>query len=255
MGNLQQVVYRAVQAVVRPVLYVHFLTQRKHAADLIPPGDGRGEIPGPDPQRVVFVGEATALGYRTHSQDLGIAAQFARRWSQNQHVGVRWSVLPFPDLTIRTAMKAGINQEALGDVDIVVVMAGIGDVMRFTPPKTWEESITDFLTTTSAALPDNAQIFIAEIPPLGLSGDTPNLLRKMAGAHAKDLNAITRRVISKANRDVTLFPFPLEHLKDLENPDSAQAGVTYSSWARLLVETVLSSRAAGQETHPEEQPS
>jgi hypothetical protein len=242
MSNQQRLFYGVVQSVVRPLLFVNFLLQRKKASDSTPTGDNGGIVPGPDLQRVIFIGEATAVGYRTHSQDLGIAAQFARQWNSRNQVGVEWSIRLFPDLTIRTAMKTPLDHEALREVSIVVLMAGIGDVMRFTRPREWRREMTDFLARITSLLSEGAQVFVAAIPPLGLSGDTPGLVRRMAGAHAMELNAITRH-IAAGYPNVSLFPFPMEHLKDLEYPDSAHVGRTYSGWARQLVDAVTGTSA------------
>jgi hypothetical protein len=242
MAGLQQRWYGALQVGLRPLLFAQFVVQRQEVSRSLSRGANAGTIPGVDTQRVLFVGEATAVGYGTHSQDLGIAAHFARQLGRSHDIGVSWSIIPFPDLTIRTSMKVLADPAVLDGVDILVVMAGIGDSIRFTPPRIWERTLQEFLTAARSRLPEHARIFVATIPPIGQSGDTPARIRKMAGAHAVELNAATDRVIA-GQEGVATFPFPLDHVKDIVNPRKAHISKTYADWARMLLDVVLDTPA------------
>jgi hypothetical protein len=71
---------RIAQAAVRPVIFVQYVALRAGLQSNVFPRDaGEGVVPGEDPQRVLVMGEATAVGFGVLSHELGMAGHFARR--------------------------------------------------------------------------------------------------------------------------------------------------------------------------------
>jgi len=96
-----------------------------------------GRLPGPLPVLIAVIGEGTAIGYQTVSTDLTLAAQLARRIARRTNRGVQWQAMATPDFTIRTVQQLIRDNPQLIVVDVLVVLLGIGDTIRFTPPRIW----------------------------------------------------------------------------------------------------------------------
>jgi lysophospholipase L1-like esterase len=220
--------------------YVPYRLMRRQMEEAPFPSDaGEGGLPGPRPVQVGVIGEATAIGYQTTSADVTVAAQLSHRIARRTGRGVRWQALATPDYTIRTAQRLIRENPQLIVVDVVVVLIGIGDAIRFTPPRIWRLAMHAALSDLRAHLDPGAVILIAEIPPLELSHETPAFLRPRIGRHVQTLNAVTR-IAARRYANTTCIPFPSEQVHDFETPDGQGTfyGRVYSSWASMMVEHV-----------------
>ncbi|MFD3444428.1 hypothetical protein ACFDTO_07505 [Microbacteriaceae bacterium 4G12] len=210
----------------------------------IPRDSGHGTVAGRDPLRVAFIGDAAAVGYGTVSQQLGVAAHYARLLSRRDHRGVNWVTAHFPKFTMHRATELTSHAAFWNDLDRVVVIAGIGDAVSLMPVGTWTRSLDEMLTTMRSRLPAAATITVAEIPPLELSSSIPPCVRRLISAHIDDLNRATRTVVDRHQRARTVI---LSEKRVIDLSEACDTGVSglYLAWARALL-AVDSSGVNGQ---------
>jgi hypothetical protein len=204
-----------------------------------PPGATEGSLPGDRPVLVTIIGEATAIGYQTLTADLTLGAQLARRIDRDSHRGVRWQALTTPDYTIRTAQQLFRDNPQLILADVIVVLLGIGDSLRSTPPWVWRKHLRILIADLSAHLSDSAVILVAEVPPLELSTETPARMARRVGEHLRVLNAETRAVVARFPNAVSV-PFPTAMVHEFATPDGHGTfyGRVYRAWAAVMAEHV-----------------
>jgi len=230
---------RIAQAVVRPAIFMQYLALRAGLQSNVFPRDaGAGTVPGDEPQRVIVIGEATAVGFGVLSHELGLAGHFARQLARRTARGVEWETRPFSDLTIHTAAGTVRDGELLAGVDVVLLMVGVGDSIRLTPQRTWRRLLCATIDDLTRGLPAGARVFVSEVPPLKESAGLPEPWRTIADRHGRLLNRVTAEVIA-SRPAVASVGFPAESVIDLGDPDSAQASRVYAAWARAFLTRML----------------
>jgi hypothetical protein len=230
---------RIVQAAARPAIFVQYVALRAGLRGTVFPRDaGSGVVSGDDPQRVLVIGEATAVGFGVLSHELGMAGHFSRQLSRRTGRGVEWATRPFSDLTIHTAAGTVRDRALLDGVDVVLLMVGVGDSIRLTPQRTWRRLLCAALEDLARGLPAGARVLIPEVPPLNESVGIPAAWRAVAARHARLLNRVTDEIVA-SRPEVVAVPFPGESVIDLGDPDAAQASRVYASWSRAFVHRML----------------
>jgi hypothetical protein len=204
-----------------------------------PEGATGGSLPGSCPVLVSIIGEATAVGFQTVTADLTLGAQLARRIDRDSRRGVRWQALTTPDYTIRTARQLLHDNPQLILADVVVVLLGIGDSLRFTPPWVWRKHLRALLVDLREHIAESAVILVAEVPPLELSSETPARMAPRVGEHLRVLNDETRSVVAQFPHAVSV-PFPTAMVHEFVTPDGNDTfyGRVYRSWAAVMAEHI-----------------
>jgi hypothetical protein len=232
--------------VVRDIAYAamafvpYQVMRRRVARAPFPAGASGGLRPGSCPVVLTIMGEATAVGFQTLTADLTLGAQLARRLDRESGGrGVRWQALTTSDYSIRTAQQLFRDNPHLILSDIVVVLLGIGDSLRFTPPWVWRRHLRTLLTDLREHLAESAVILIAEVPPLELSPETPSRMASRIGAHLRVLNGETRLLAMQFPNTVSV-PFPTAMVHEFGTPDGQETfyGRVYRSWAAVMHEHV-----------------
>ncbi|MDO4067358.1 hypothetical protein [Clavibacter michiganensis] len=133
-----------------------------------------------------------------------VGAQLGRRLHQRSNRGVQWQAMATSDFTIRTARILLRENPRLVVVDIMIVILGIGDAVRFTTPNAWRAQLADL----QRHLASTVTILIAEIPPLKLSPEVPMSIAHRGGHHANVLNVVTRDVVADIDMAQSAFRSP-----------------------------------------------
>jgi hypothetical protein len=219
--------------------FMDYLVRRAGASEGIYPSDEpSGVIDGPDPDRVVVIGEATALGYGVLTHRMGVAAQFASLLSVHTGRGAEWMTVGLPGSRIRSAVRVVEAEDSRwAHTDFVIVIAGIADTFQLTSVRTWSRHVRVTIDALVAVLPVDAQILLAEIPPLSGDGGMTALARVAAARQARRLNQATRVVVAACTRcRVVAFPTGLE--QELWHPQTRPAKYAdlYRRWAKAILE-------------------
>jgi hypothetical protein len=224
-------------APLRGVRIVEFVFKRRDAAgDIYPDDPDRGVVPGPDPERVVFLGERgeLSLGVRTH--ELSLPAFFARHRAAQTGRGVRWSIAAPPSSSVRDAPAVVVKHgHELPGCDHVVVLLGITDSLLVIPPSVWEEQLRLTVDTLLQALPPRSRITFGDIPPLDNAGSLSAPARIAAGIQGRALND-RMKLVARDYATVSVVDFPEELTRSVWRPESEEHRYrdTYKVWGSHL---------------------
>jgi hypothetical protein len=229
-----------VRGTTRMVNFVEYLFRRgDHSGDIYPTDASFGRVEGPDPDRIVVIGEATAMGYGVLTHHMGIAAQFARQLSIHTRRGADWSILPLTGNRLRSAPRLiGQVGSKVAGADFVILIAGIVDTLALTSTRAWTRQLTATIDAILEHLPIDGQILVAAIPPLNADGGMSPLARLATGHQARVLNQATTKVVARHPR-CSLVRFPVELRHQLWRPESRPAtyAIMYEAWARTMLVT------------------
>jgi len=230
-----------VRAVVRAISYAGFqLRRRDHSGDIYPSDEAAGFVGGPCPDRIIVIGEATAMGYGVLTHELGLASRFARQHSARSGRGAEWWTIPIPENLIGNAPQLIHDiRGRLAYADIVIVVAGIVDTLSLTTSTAWRRQLTATLDSLRLYLPMDALILVPRIPPLSQAGAIPPIMRWASSHQAELLNRVSSAVLTARPSCGTVdFPSGLDNqLWHIETSPAAYRGL-YSTWAAALVDAV-----------------
>ncbi|MFP7832605.1 hypothetical protein [Marisediminicola sp. LYQ134] len=221
----------------RTVNAVEYLMRRSDArADIFPQDEPRGVIDGPTPDRILVIGEGTAVGLGVLTFELAVAAHFARRHAAVTGRGVEWAALEVPGFRLTNAVSTIDSAEsALRDVDVVVIMLGITDTLLLTSRRRWREGMSATLDALLERIPAEATVLVADVSPMEKVVSISRAGRAAGGRHARALNAINRELLESRARCLRV-PFPPEFLHQLWRPAGEQTrwSQLYAAWATSM---------------------
>jgi len=241
--GLRQLMRDASIAIARPVGFLEYLFRRTDTSgDIFPTDSSSGVVPGANPERIIVLGESTAVGLGMLTHELGLAGHLARQYQVRTGRGVEWSTMGLPDRKLRSAPaligdRTARENTVFEGTDIVVMMAGIADTLSLTSARRWRVQLIATLDALQRELPADAHVAVAEIPPMDNAGSISRTARMAAGAHARQLNEVTRSVIAQRT-GASSIPFPQELTRSLWKPESQQASYLrmYTIWATGILE-------------------
>jgi hypothetical protein len=238
MPRLTLHVLRALRAAPsRGARLAEFLYRRRDAdGDIYPHDADHGTVAGPDPDRVLFLGEKgqLSLGVRTH--ELSLPAFYARRRATATGRGVSWSIAAVGSASLKDAPAEVVARAPhLSGCDDVVLLFGITDALRVVSPSTWETALRQTIDLLIQGLPRGGHVTISEIPPLGNAGSLSAPARLAAGLHGRALNARTR-LVAEDYAPVSVVEFPEELTRSVWRPESEEHRYrdTYRVWGEHL---------------------
>jgi hypothetical protein len=218
--------------------FVEYVFRRDDkSGDIYPSDEPQGVIAGENPERVVVLGEASAVGLGVTRHELGMAGHVARLLATRTAHGVRWWAFGVRGQRIGTVPAAvNENRELLERADVVVLMIGIADSLCLTSRRSWDADMTASIDALIRILPRDATVLVTRIPPMNKVGSVSRLARLAAGRRARIFNSITDTIVSRHPR-CTMVPFPESLQQDLWVPESREESYVgmYSAWAASAV--------------------
>ena len=218
--------------------FVEYVFRRNDkSGDIYPTDDPFGVIAGENPERIVVLGEANAVGLGVTRHTLGMAGHVARLMASRTAHGVRWWAIGVRGQRIRT-LPAAVeeNRELLERADLVVLMMGIVDTLSLTTRQSWATHVTTSLDALMHTIPNGTTVLVTQIPPMDNAGSVSRLARFAAGRQARAFNAITADVVSR-HPHCSMVPFPDSLQQNLWVPESREGPYVgmYSAWAASAV--------------------
>jgi hypothetical protein len=200
----------AAVALARPTLRLHLLLyMREMEAGIFPQHDDASAVPGPDPERVLFVGDIGVAGYGVLLAGMAMPAQVAARRTSATGRGMEWESIAAYDMTARKA-AAAIADRAAAPLDLAVVALGIPDVLVATSVEEWTDRLTD------------------RFQPI------PMVARKLLQAQVGRLNRATA-LLDDPGRGVIHAPYPDISGTRLHVRDRFSYRVMHAHWAEAIM--------------------
>lgn len=217
--------------------------RRDEGGDIYPDDASRGIVAGPAFDRILVLGEGTAVGLGVSVSDLAMGAQLARELSHGTRKGVHWSSIALDRFRLDSAPALIRDTPSIATVDLVIVIAGITDTLRLTSLRAWELAVTDTLAALESLLSRDAVIVFAEIPPMDNAGSISRIARATSGRRAAAFNAATRRLVLGRDRAISVaFPASLRNEVWLPGSRESSYATMYALWADAVVVAILDER-------------
>ena len=224
----------AAVALARPTLRLHLhLYMREMEAGIFPQHDDASAVPGPDPERVLFVGDIGVAGYGVLLAGMAMPAQVAARRTSATGRGMEWESIAAYDMTARTA-AAVIADRAAAPLARAVVALGIPDVLVATSVEEWTDRLTGIIASIRAQAGDGCRIVVTGIPPMDRFQPIPMVARKLLQAQVGRLNRATA-LLDDPGRGVIHAPYPDISGTRLHVRDRFSYRVMHAHWAEAIM--------------------
>ncbi|PPF55137.1 esterase [Clavibacter michiganensis] len=224
----------AVAAVARPSLRLYLLLyMREMEAGIFPQHDDVSTAPGPDPERVLFIGDIGVAGYGVLLAGMAMPAQIAARRAAQTGRGVEWESIAAYDMTARKA-AAVIAGRAPAPLDLAVVALGIPDVLVATSVEEWIDRLTAIVRTVRGQAGDGCRIVVTGIPPMDRFQPSPMVGRKLLQAQISRLNRATTR-LHDPEHGVSHAPYPDISGRRLLVRDRFSYRMLHAYWAEAIM--------------------
>ncbi len=216
---------------IAPVLLGQALSVRRKV-QVLPEADGprQGRLGDGPALRLLVIGDSSAAGVGSQTQDEALLGQLVRRLSAVHSV----DYLLLAETGARTQDALAWLAQIRDPFDLVVTAIGVNDVTKATP-------LGRFLEGQSALwhrLQHHhgvQQILVSGIPPVGLFPALPQPLRWVVGARASDFGAALAQ-LAGATEGVEHVGFDADFVADEMASDGFHPGpAVYDKWAEALV--------------------
>lgn len=203
---------------------------RRGMLDSIPqPNDlPRASAPGPEPGRVLLIGNGPVAGLGVTSHELALPGHLARQIAALTQRGVELQLIEHKDLTIGNAARY-FRDESTDDYDLIVCMVGSPDAVYLTTVDEWHDHLSRLLGHFVHSAP-RAGILAVGIPPTSALRLVPGVAAAVIDARVIELNEVTLDATSLwAGADYLPFSPPAE-----PDGDRHRSAATYGRWAALI---------------------
>jgi GAF domain-containing protein len=191
-----------------------------------------GHAAGPDPDRVLVLGNGPAVGWGVRSHDLALPGTLARALSARTGRGADVDALADADVTVATAASFVAGRD-LGRYDAVVVVLGMSDALSLVSTARWVAGLSALLDALEEAVDPSCEIVVAGIQA---PSSVPKFTMRPGGlvdSHAEALNRVTETLCApRARVRVMVPPEPAAVPPGLGEPP--RASVPYPVWAAAL---------------------
>src|SRR6195952_2147349 len=166
--------------------------------DLVPhPLDAaRQFVAGPDPDRVLVLGNGPAIGFGVLTQELALPGQLARRLGKQTGRGVVVDVLARRGTTAAAAPQL-LDEARMDHYDAVVLCIGSSDAYNLLPEEHWRTDLAQLTDALRAATTPTTVIAVLGIQPLQRPNAALGRAGRLVESHAKRLDRIAEDVCAR----------------------------------------------------------
>lgn len=216
----------------RPLLRLHFVHYKRDVSQaLFPEDDPEFEIAGPDPDRLLFIGDVAVAGYGVLRHGMTAASQTARFVARDRGRGCSWKTIAATDLT--AAHVAQMPTLDAANTDVVVIMLGVPDVLLATSSKTWAANLVTIVERIREQAGPGCRILFAGIPPMADFRPIPAVARTMMTLQIERFNGVTQFTASRL-ANAFYLPFPTWRVGEMYVQDLFSWKSLHEMWGRVL---------------------
>ncbi|MCU1529813.1 MAG: hypothetical protein JWP75_3576 [Frondihabitans sp.] len=231
----------------RPLLRISFaLYQLEVRRNLYPRDALVDTVYGPDPERLLFVGDVAASGHGVLSHGLTVASRTAAIMAGESGRGMSWSVIAETNLTL-AALLARPRLGAEG-VEVAFVLLGIPDVLLITRSEDWARDLALLarrIQDESGRGSSGCRVLVAGVPPLSDFRPISATLRRIITKQVDRLNAVSSDVAT-STPGLTFVPFPAWRIGDMYIKQLFSWKALHETWAQSLAAAVAGGAAGGK---------
>ncbi len=210
-----------------PLLLMQLFWVRRKAVQMPEPSGPRRGITGHGaPQRLLVIGDSSAVGVGVETQSQALTPQLARQLGKD--FTVSWSLVGRNGATTADAPKL-LDTVSGEQFDLVYVIFGVNDAKNLRPESHWRRDLTNLITL----LKDNhgaPQIFLSGLPRVQDFPLIPNPMRAILAMRTTRFDRALREIAAEH----TCHHLPLDAKLDRAGmaPDGFHPGAPiYRLWA------------------------
>ena len=199
-----------------------------------------GSAPGPDPLRLLVIGDSTAAGVGADTQDDALPGNLARELAALTGRGVEWRAVGRNGATSRDLITDYLDDATSSPADIVFLSIGANDALGLRPRWAFARDIRVLVTRLRAISP---VVIMSSLPAFFRFELLPNPLRWNLYFHSASLEDAARAIVARTD-GAHMSPPPPPYTEgffatDLFHPSASG----YRDWARFAVEDAVAAGA------------
>ena len=231
---------------VAPVLYAQGKRLRRDTP-ILPPAalPWHGTHEGPNPLRLLLLGDSTVAGVGAATQLDGLPGNLARELGERLNRGVEWRAVGESGATSRDLIERFLDEAVSAPFDIVFISVGANDALGLRSRSAFGRDVRRLLTRLRTANPE-ATVIMSSLPAFFRFELLPNPLKRNLYRHSRSLEGEARRVVGMMH-NARMSPPPPPYTEgffatDLFHPSD----VGYRDWARFAVDDAFASGVLAQ---------
>ena len=220
---------------ISPLLIAQGRSVRRAVPKLPPaPGVTAGSTKGPNPLRVLGVGDSTVVGVGVSTMDDGLIAQFSLALAAHLGRGVSWRSVGESGATSKDILGRFIPDVLAQPADVLVVSLGANDAKDLMPLGATKARFKRLLEILHEGHPDAVMIF-SSLPAFYLFPTLPEPLRSLLYAHSQAIERSIRPLIESHQFAVMSPPPPRYHDTFFAHDGFHPSVDGYRDWARFAL--------------------
>ena len=197
-----------------------------------------GELPGPDPVRVVGFGDSTIAGVGVNDADLGLTAQFSKALHTTLGRGVSWRSVGQSGATSKDLLQRFLTDAVREPGDIVLISMGANDAKDLKPLGATIRRFQRVIDALTAGHP-GATLLFSSLPAFYLFPTLPQPLRGIIYAHAQAIERSVRPLIESYPHAFMSPPPPSYHDTFFAEDGFHPSADGYRDWATFALSDAL----------------
>lgn len=198
-------------------------------------GKRYGSIAGPDPLRLLILGDSTAAGVGVERQADGLPGALSRALSARLGRGVTWQVHARSGATTGQLRSYFLPAATSEPFDVIFLTTGVNDVMQLRRKRQFMHDLRDILDALRAESPE-AWIIVPGVPRMDRFESLPDPLSSILGARATRINTGAREVILGRERVVHTKPWPINTPGFFAIDNFHPSAIGYEAWANAAID-------------------
>lgn len=199
-----------------------------------------GSVPGPDPLRLLVLGDSTAVGVGAGTLDAALPGNLSRELSERWSRGVEWTTLGKSGATARELIERYLDDATGAEYDFVFLTIGANDALTLRSRAAFTRDVRILLARLRAASP-RATIMMSSLPAFFRFVLLPQPLKFNLYLHSRSLESAARAVVA-GSPGVIMCPPPPPYTEgffasDLFHP--SESG--YRDWAHFAIDDAFTS--------------
>lgn len=197
----------------------------------------QGKLDGPDPLRLLVLGDSTAAGVGAATQDEALPGNLARQLAALGGRGVQWSAAGRNGATAHDLVTDYLETAVAQRWDVVFLTIGANDALGLRSRAAFARDIRRILTGLTAVSP---VVLMSSLPAFFRFELLPNPLRSSLYRHSRSLEDAAREVVATFDT-VHISPPPPPYTAgffatDLFHPSASG----YRDWAAFAIADAVS---------------
>jgi lysophospholipase L1-like esterase len=221
---------------VAPLLFVQGKRLRR-TTPILPPAalPWHGSEPGPNPLRLLVIGDSTSAGVGAATQHEGLPGNLARELSSRLHRGVTWQAVGESGASSRDLLERFLDEALVDRYDLMFVTVGANDALGLRSRGAFGRDLRAILTQLRAVNPE-ATILMSSLPAFFRFALLPNPLKRHLYLHSRSLEAEARSVVARFD-NAWMSPPPPPYTEGFFASDRFHPSEQgYRDWARFAIE-------------------